>query len=64
MPRVMIKCPDKNIPVPTGFESQRGEAWDQLNLTGKLVAKCPACGKSHEIVKREAFLEGFVPTSR
>ena len=61
MARVMIKCPEKHVPVPTGIESDRGGAWDSLNVTGKMLSPCPACGKSHPIVKREAYLEGFVP---
>ena len=61
MARVMIKCPEKNLPVFTGIESERGGAWDALNVNGKVVAACPACGKSHPIMKREAYLEGYVP---
>src|SRR5947208_1715807 len=57
MARVTIKCPEKYIPVPTGIESDRGEAWDQLNVNGKSLASCPACGKTHPLMKREAVWE-------
>lgn len=62
--RVMMTCPEKNTPIQIGVESDRGSAWDELNLSGKTVAKCPACGKAHEVVKRESYLEGFAPIIR
>ncbi|MBF8299178.1 MAG: hypothetical protein HW397_227 [Dehalococcoidia bacterium] len=63
MAAVMMKCPEKGKAVPIGMDVARGE-WDKTSLAGKVLAKCPACGKRHDVVKRDAFLEDFASAGR
>lgn len=54
MRKVMIKCPQKGIAVPTGVEMDQ-DAFGTVTLDYEL--KCPACGAVHHWTKKEAFLE-------
>lgn len=56
MAMVMIKCPVKNIPVPTGMGMDK-QTFDSMQMSGNTF-KCPACGQMHTWSKGQAFLSG------
>jgi hypothetical protein len=57
MPRVMIKCPNTNKLVSTGFFMDKS-SFDSSVLTNNSIL-CPACGKKHTWSKSEAVLENI-----
>jgi hypothetical protein len=57
MPRVMIKCPNTNKFVPTGFALDKASFENPSYILGNNTVRCPACGKDHTWSKADAILE-------
>jgi hypothetical protein len=55
MGRIMIKCPVKNVPVPTGMAMGK-QAFDSSMFVNN-TSSCPACGGMHTWSKEQAWLE-------
>lgn len=55
MPKIMIRCPILEVPVPTGLTT---EAIKFESLSGVTIPlRCPACRKLHEWEHKEAWVE-------
>ena len=56
MPRVMIRCPKTDKPLPTGG------AMDKKSFEGRSYTNyevlCPHCGINHPVTKEDTWLEG------
>jgi endogenous inhibitor of DNA gyrase (YacG/DUF329 family) len=55
MPRIMIRCPTADHPVPTGLTTDI-IILDTLDIT--LTVRCPACNKIHKWKQKDAWIEG------
>lgn len=56
MPRVMIRCPKTDKPLPTGGAMDK-ESFEDRRYTNYEV-ECPHCGRNHPVTKEDTWLEG------
>jgi len=57
MPRVMIKCPNTKILIPTGIAMSKSSFDNPTNVLAKYTVRCPSCGEKHIWSKSDAVLE-------
>ena len=57
MPRVMIKCPNTKILVPTGIAMSQARFDNPTNVLATNTVRCPSCGEKHTWSKSDAVLE-------
>ena len=55
MPRVMIRCPRTDRPIPTGI-AMNEQSFQSSDLLDNAVA-CPECGGAHVWSKEDAYVE-------
>ena len=55
MPNIMIRCPIRGIPVPTGLTTEKIKF---ESLSGIMIPMdCPACSRVHQWQRKEAWVE-------
>ena len=55
MSDIMIRCPIRGIPVPTGLTTQTIKFESLSGIT--IPLQCPACLKTHQWQQKEAWVE-------
>ncbi len=56
MPRIMIMCPNRSVPVHTGIDASHGH-WDSMFASEYHLGNCPSCGEGHPWSRRNAWVE-------